>query len=876
MKSVASFAASNCGIIVPHHCGSEAQDGSLLAGSFHKKRVAKRPGYMRTKVLQQIGFQPLSDSDSFGPNGLEHNGRKHYREFKNCFLMRRCKSELGLFHCNACVNGPLVSSDVATGSPTAGNKADSLRPLADFRVQQSEDLIQPVCPVVAIYKRDLLPASSSSSQQTNLLDSVKETAFAGGTQEKERMHALDQKEENNNQESESKDMPCSSFCPQDHFNSSFSFIQLSLNSACETNDIGGPVDLREPKEAWQTCKAGRAENVNLHVAREGQRISGKEPWASSISLCSKDHKCPRENAEDDKVQDCESHTLSHSNATFSCSTESLEAASAGSSVTSGYESSNTVSDHSWDSLMKKYEPVLQDCLLGNQSILKIRSLIRKLQRLQAKAVAEDDYEKADKFRRKLEELEKEKSSLKFQLPSQHPSISSFLERFKAQVQVALYGEVPREEKQLLQRCEQKILNFPHHERLLISATKRDQLLEEKAWIQKEIEILRARLAVLEAKDQQLRREIQDQDQFIQTQDCELSTLLSWVSLGELQEIGKALTETSKASHSIPCTLDLPESLKRLQEKEQSLNMSIKDTAARVCTSQKLCSTLRRKVSDIETQLPALLEAKMLAVSGGNFCTARDLVEEIKSLTAERERLEGLLNEWFTLSAKNVQKLERMKEGYKRLKEEMAQGESAFEKKLKEDILRYMEVLEEKLQSCGSQLLERVWEVDLEACQLLIRGFQLQEGGCCVSEGEESQTDEVEDTADASLSTNRGQSKHFPVQDSKWSALQCPVIQSKQQSTHWELKEEFHILTAELDDKCEKISEKLMHLEDQLQTGLCGCDEDLVQPLQREIQMVKETLQAMLLQLQPAKKAEEDAAVDFLGGSWCPGKEGLEE
>ncbi|XP_033000168.1 disrupted in schizophrenia 1 protein isoform X2 [Lacerta agilis] len=769
---------------------------------------------MRTEVLQQIGFQPLSDCEPFVPRGLEHNGRKHYREFKNCFLKRRCKNELGLFHCNACVNGPSVSPDVGAGSPTAGNKADSLRPLADFRVQQSEDLIQPVCPVVAIYKRDLLPASSSSSQQTNLLDSVKETALGGGAQEKERMHALDQKEENNNQESESRDMPCSSSSLQNHFNSSFSFIQLSLNSACETNDIGGPVDRKEPKEAWQTCKAGRAENVNLHVPWEEQRTSGKELWASSISPCSKDHKCPRETGEDDKVQDCESHSLSHSNAAFSCSTESLEVASAGSSVTSGYESSNTVSDHSWDSLMKKYEPVLQDCLLGNQSILKIKSLIRKLQRLQAKAVAEDDYERADKFRRKLEELEKEKSSLKFQLPSQHPSISSFLERFKAQVQVALYGEVPREEKQLLQRHEQKILNFPHHERLLISATKRDQLLEEKAWIQKEIEILRARLAVLEAKDQQLRREIQDQDQFIQMQDCELSTLLSWVSLGELQEIGKALTETSKASHNIPWTLDLPESLKRLKEKEQSLNMSIKDTAARVCTSQKLCSTLRRKVSDIETQLPALLEAKMLAVS---------------------------------------------------------------EKKLKEDIVRYMEVLEEKLQSCGSQLLERVWEVDLEACQLLIRGFQLKEGGCCVSEGEEErQTDEVEDTADASLSTNREQSKHFPLQDSKWRTLQRPAIQSKHQSTHWELKEEFHILTAELDKKCEKISEKLMHLEDQLQTALCGCDEDLIQSLQREIQMVKETLQAMLVQLQPAKKAEEDAAVDFLGGSWCPGKEGLEE
>lgn len=52
---------------------------------------------------------------------------------------------------------------------------------------------------------------------------------------------------------------------------------------------------------------------------------------------------------------------------------------------------------------------------------------------------------------------------------------------------------------------------------------------------------------------------------------------------------------------------------------------------------------------------------------------------MKSLTVEREGLEGLLHEWLSLSARNVQKLERMKDGYKRLKEEVEQGESAFGK-----------------------------------------------------------------------------------------------------------------------------------------------------------------------------------------------------
>lgn len=81
-------------------------------------------------------------------------------------------------------------------------------------------------------------------------------------------------------------------------------------------------------------------------------------------------------------------------------------------------------------------------------------------------------------------------------------------------------------------------------------------------VQKEIEVLRAKLVVLEAKDQELRIEIQEQDRHIQEQDYELSTLLSWVSLKELQTIGKALADILVASHKIPYRLEFPESVKR--------------------------------------------------------------------------------------------------------------------------------------------------------------------------------------------------------------------------------------------------------------------------------------------------------------------------
>ncbi|XP_060609802.2 disrupted in schizophrenia 1 protein isoform X1 [Anolis sagrei] len=792
-------------------------DCSMPVGSFKKKKVAKRlEGHTRTET--QAELQPSCDCEPLSLKELQHQDRKHCRSPKNCSQQGQCNTELRLFHCNECMNRVPVSLSVATGV--------SRNIVADLEVQQTNKQTISVCPAFAICQGDTFPSYSSCVQQTNLL----EVTHHGGLQEQEIMHALGHKEVDHYKASENKDIICNSSSSRDHFNSNFSFIQLSLlNLSSETNGIGYPSHCGESKEVQQTCGAEKAEHVNLHVLEKGKKTPEKERSTLSNNMCGENYKGLEETAEN-TLQNCESPSLLHANVGFCCSTDSLGEASAGSSVTSGYESSNTGSDHCWDALMKKYEPVLQECLVGNRNILKVKSSIRKLQTLQEKAVAEDDYEKADKFRRKIEELQKEKCSLKFQLPSRHPSISSFMDRFKTQVQLTLNGDVPRcreEENQLFLQNQQKVLNLPYHEKTLASVTKRDQLLEEKERIQKEIEVLRGRLVLLEAKDQQLRREIHLQDHFLQAQDCELSALLSWVSPRELQAICKDLADISKASCKIPHSLDFPESIKRLQEKEALLNMSVKDIAAKVCTSQKLCSTFRSKMSDIETQLPVLLEAKMLAVSGGNFCIAKELTEEIKSLTAERERLEELLKEWLTLSAKNVHKLDRMKEGYRRVKEEVEHQESTFEKALKENAVKYMEILEAKLQSCGSQLLERVWEVDIEACQLLIQGFQLKESGGCVSEGEENQTDEVEDAAVASLSTKQEQSKHFPVKDSKQSALQCHVIQNKHRRRHWELEEDCHMLSTEVKEKCEKISERLKHLEDQLQRTICSCDEGLV-------------------------------------------------
>lgn len=74
-----------------------------------------------------------------------------------------------------------------------------------------------------------------------------------------------------------------------------------------------------------------------------------------------------------------------------------------------------------------------------------------------------------------------------------------------------------------------------------------------------------------------------------------------------------------------------------------------------------------------------------------------------------------------------------------------------------------------------------------------------------------------------------------------------------------LHKDSHIVSAEVGEKCEAIGVRLLHLEDQLLGAMYSHDEALFQSLQGELQTVKETLQAMILQLQPTKEAGEASA-----------------
>ncbi|NWQ65923.1 DISC1 protein, partial [Neopipo cinnamomea] len=523
-------------------------------GSLRKKKLAKRPGYMRSEAQQQIEFQCLGACKPFRPGELQ-NGRQGCGDFENCTPCRQCQNNFEFLHCSA-VSSAVVPADGVTVLATSGNMPGCCKNLSCCKSPRSENT------VTAAY-----PAGATSQGDVSAVCCTQQKSHSAKVSKPPNMYALDRTEVNNNCEYQNRDDISHSAVAHnslDSFSSSFSFIQLSLNLVSGVNDGEGKSTVEEAEIVLHPKTTGSLQKEDdVTNSEEMSQTHENLGDLCCFSRSSEDLEHEHESREHDKLQDCEIVSLSDIDATFSYSTDSLDAASAGSSVTSGYESSFTVSDRNWDILMKKYEPVLQDCLFGNRSTLKIKSLILRLQRLQEKAIEEDDYDRADKFRRKLEELEKEKKYLKFQLPSRHPSVSSFLDRFITQVQAALCwaADHRHEENDLCQEKEHKLLRSTYQERMQVSATKRSQLFQEKKRLQKEIEDLRTRLIILEAKDQQLRREIEEQDRLIQSQDCELAALLGCISLRELQEISKAVDDTLASSYQIPFSLDLPGTIK---------------------------------------------------------------------------------------------------------------------------------------------------------------------------------------------------------------------------------------------------------------------------------------------------------------------------
>ncbi|XP_074172578.1 disrupted in schizophrenia 1 protein isoform X1 [Rhinolophus sinicus] len=812
-----------------HRAGS--QDCLPPAVSFRRRRLARRPGYMRSEAGPQIGFLSPAVGTPSWAQGRESSEQSHHSEAR--------AGGHGLDP-GGQWRDPVPTGTAASALTCVGHLTLVAGTSACFGVQcraatKLPQRLTRSCGPGDVGCHRELPSMDSSEAPGPLRDAAcgegARCTWTKGCLSPEEVTGTSC---NLGSGPKAPSAPADS---QAAFTSSFSFIQLSMRSAGERGEAEGCPPSREAEDMG-------AKAASLDRPCEDPRLLSP-PFSLKAAQGLADS---AQTAEGSPRLEWETLSMWDADAASSCFPDP-----------SWFEGSPL----RWDTLLRKCEPVLLDCLQINRRQLEVNSLRLKLQKLQEKAVEDDDYDKAETIRQRLEDLEKEQSSLHFQLPSRQPALSGLLEHLQAQVEAALLGAAQQagdDDTQAPLRVEPKTLAPSAQDDLCVSISRWDWLLQEKQQLQKEIEALQARMSVLEAKDQQLRREIEARERVLPWQGCDLAALLGRLSLDELQEVSEALHDTLAFASQIPLHAGPPKAIRSLQERMKPLHLSLKEITTKVCVTKRLCSTLRKKVNEIETQLPPLLEAKMAAISGNHFCTAKELTEEIRSLTSEREALEGLLNKLVALSSRNVKKLRSVNEDYNRLRRELDHGKAAYGTGVKENASKYTELLEDKLRSCKCPLLGKVWEADLEACRLLIQSLQLQEARGSWSAEEERQTDDLGEAACTvspviSPWPHAEDERKTPLQAfEEWKAHLDPAPHGTGS------EQESYMLSAELGEKCDAIGKKLLYLEDQLHTAIRSHDDDLIQSLKRELQMVKETLQAMILQLQPAKEAGEGEAV----------------
>ncbi|XP_051816043.1 disrupted in schizophrenia 1 protein isoform X2 [Acanthochromis polyacanthus] len=646
--------------------------------------------------------------------------------------------------------------------------------------------------------------------------------------------------------------------PEDSFNSSFSFIQQSLSSSQRTGTITTPA--REPEPLNPSSKAPQTKPETLSTEHN---FSKQAAPVQTLSVSS-----PGSHAEREELSlggrfwlpHCDSRPLDIE-VTSSLSVDS-DTASA-SSVTSGYESATPASEHGWDNLVKKYEGVLQDCLQNNRTHTKIESMMLKLQRLQQKAILDDDYDAAERFGKKLEELCRERGALQLGLPSRQPSVALFLERLRQVVHSALQRADCSQRREGAEPDAGERSDSSQG-----PLQRRERLIQEKRLVEEEIVELERRLVELKDRSRCLEQQIQQEEQQVEAEELEGSVLRS-CSVAQLRDMSRTLQDLVTSENRTQISVSPPPSMLRLQEQEQALNLSIKEATAKVVMSQRLGSSLRRKVSETETQLLALHEAKLAAISGNDFSSAKELKAEMKAVYLERDRLEALAKRLHSLSSGSSQELARMKEQRQQLRQELEQREAQHESRLKENTTKYIELLEDRLHSCGCPGLERIWEADLEACHLFLRGLQLRTPSCSGADMEDlppaavyppSQlcTKEEEDCAMLTALGGRW-CPEANLQNSEFTKDGCSEAEA-----------------TDLTERCELISDRLMTLEDELQTAILNRDQALTQSLEKEVQEVKSTLQTMLAQLKVEEEEEEEEEVNELNDLMKNGTEEEEE
>uniref|UniRef100_A0A8C0E043 Disrupted in schizophrenia 1 protein n=1 Tax=Balaenoptera musculus TaxID=9771 RepID=A0A8C0E043_BALMU len=348
------------------------------AASFRRRRLARRPGYVRSAAGPRIGFLSPPVGALFRAQGGARGEESHHAESS----AGPCGLDPGGQWRGPSVGNPVPRSTAASALTSVG-----YRGLALVAVRGSPGLFgthpragttlpkrlpRPCGPWDAGRPGELPPMDSHEAPSPR-----REAAWTKGRLSPEEVRGT------SGGLGSGPEAPSTPAGSQDVFTSSFSFIRLSLGSAGERGEAEGCPPSREAEAPRQSPEETEAKAASSDGPRGHPRI-----LSSPLAL-----KAPQGLADAAQTSgggprlECEPLPLLDTDATSSCAADP-----------SWFEGGSPGDAHRWDPLLGRCKLALSHCLQGQQRRLEVKSLSLKLQKLQEKAVEEDDYDKGERVR----------------------------------------------------------------------------------------------------------------------------------------------------------------------------------------------------------------------------------------------------------------------------------------------------------------------------------------------------------------------------------------------------------------------------------------------------------------------------------------------
>ena len=101
----------------------------MPSGSLGKKKLAKRPGYMRPEAQRQLQFQSLGACKPFGPEEFKHD-KRHCEELEDFSLCRQHKNNIEFLRCSSIASSAVVLADGVMTLGTTVNMPGSCKSLS--------------------------------------------------------------------------------------------------------------------------------------------------------------------------------------------------------------------------------------------------------------------------------------------------------------------------------------------------------------------------------------------------------------------------------------------------------------------------------------------------------------------------------------------------------------------------------------------------------------------------------------------------------------------------------------------------------------------------------------------------------------------------